>query len=201
MDLTQYYKIIKYNPSTINNDVLQHQMEKFISDSDLITFFGPEYKNKIIVYADFDKYTSIIQLLPKSKDFCIILLEQYQNVGHWIALLRYGNTIEWFDSYGANPYHHLNTISKNTNQYLGQHKYELSNILDNAPSKFNIIYNKKRFQKYDEKINTCGKHLILRILMMQDFNYTLKDYIKWMDIMKTRLQMTYDEIVATLIVI
>jgi len=77
---------------------------------------------KIMVYSDLNNYKSIDELLPNSIDYCIILVEDSPNNGHWICVLKYNNTVEYFDSYGNYPDKNLNWISLEERKKLGQGK-------------------------------------------------------------------------------
>ena len=66
---------------------------------------------KIIEYNDLADYNEITDLLNKPIDYVIILIETTaDNVGHWVCVLRYGNTIESFNSYGEAPDVQKNTL-------------------------------------------------------------------------------------------
>src|SRR5690606_21496962 len=56
----------------------------------------------IILYPDLHKYTSIDQLLSPY-DACILLYESKPNYGHWCALIKHGDSIEFFNPYGGLP--------------------------------------------------------------------------------------------------
>jgi len=86
------------------NEVLT-RMRTNITDLDLERYF-PEtnhYNDNVIKYSELANYKSIEELLPKDRSYKIVLIEQNYNSGHWTALLRYDDTIEWFDSYGVCP--------------------------------------------------------------------------------------------------
>jgi hypothetical protein len=53
-----------------------HQcMNKSISNDDLIKYFEKRFKTYIITFSELASYQTINQLLPKPKDFKIILIE------------------------------------------------------------------------------------------------------------------------------
>ena len=155
---------------------------------------------KIIEYNDLADYNEITDLLNKPIDYVIILIETTaDNVGHWVALTKYNNTIESFNSYGEAPdFQKNNFISKAKNIEFGQTENYLSNLLVN--SNFNIVYNKLQLQKYSNGSTTCGRWVVFRILCLLKDNMDLKKFLKFMIDLKQKFKkMSYDEIVCELI--
>jgi ActR/RegA family two-component response regulator len=70
-----------------------------MSDADLEKYTGVK-PEEILKYSDLKNYASIRELLPNDQDFKIILIEQRSNIGHWVTVMRYGTTCEYFNSYG-----------------------------------------------------------------------------------------------------
>lgn len=169
-------------PQVVKYDDVIERIDKPMSDSDLERYLGSPASDYIVKYSDLDNYKKIEELLPKEKDFKIILTESSLNNGHWTALMRYKDTIEAFNSYGSKPSYELGFISKIKNAFLGQDERHLNKLLNRAlkEKKYKIIYNKKKFQKYSPSIQTCGRHCVLRILLLNQ-DYTLEDYINWME--------------------
>jgi len=155
---------------------------------------------KIIEYNDLADYNEITDLLTKPIDYVIILIETTaDNVGHWVTLLRYSNTIEFFNSYSGKPdFQKNNFISKAKNIEFGQTQNYLSNLLVN--SNFNIVYNKLQLQKYSNGSTTCGRWVVFRILCLLNQNMDLKQFLEFIIDLKNKFKkMSYDEIVCVLI--
>jgi len=162
----------------------------------------------IIKYSDFKKYNNIEELLPHAKSYAIILFETEINKGHWTCISRYndkkkGDLIEFFDSLADNgePDSQLNWNNKNINKLLGQGKPLLKPLLEK--SKLPVIYNKFKFQsegnnKDGKNINTCGRHVVLRIKNLLDCNRNLEDYYHFLNGVKKDSKNTFDEIVSHL---
>jgi len=155
-----------------------------LSDSDLKTYLGSDIDNHIIKYSELNKYNDIDELLPNNRSFKIILIESEYNKGHWVCIMRYIDknnidTIEFFNSYGNKPLSELNFVKSCVNFLLGQHSDLLKKLLDKSNKR--IIYNKKRFQKYSNKINTCGRHVVSRIISMKKLMMDLDEYIDYME--------------------
>jgi hypothetical protein len=160
---------------------------------------------KIIKYSELKNYNSIIDLLPKDNTYAVILYENQKNSGHWVCIMRYKknnhNIIEFFDSLAddGRPDSQLKWIDKKTNLLLGQGKPLLTELLQKID--IPVIYNKLKFQsegnlKDGNQINTCGKHVVFRILNLLDKKMSLKDYIDFMNDIKIKSKNTYDEIVT-----
>jgi hypothetical protein len=121
------------------------------------------------------------------------LIEDKYNSGHWCCILRYGDTIEWFDSYGLRPTGEIDFIPRVINQMLGQEKNHFYKLLK-AVKNHKVIWNKKRFQKLKNGINTCGRWCILRILTCMEMFFSLEDFIDFIQKTKDETGMTGDEI-------
>jgi hypothetical protein len=171
----------------------------FITSEDLIKYFGPNFKKKIIKYSELKNYQNIEQLL-KNNDYKIILIEQEINTGHWTCILRYNKTLEWFNSYGLQPSIDLNYNADDKNEMLGQGIKYLNILLNEAQNRYNIIYNKKKLQSSESNIATCGRWCILRILMFKFFKFNLEQFLKFIEAMKLKYGVSSDYIVTMLII-
>lgn len=152
---------------------------------------------KIIKYSQFKSISDLKQLLPRDKDYIIILYETSYNSGHWCCLLRFNDCYEYFDSYGKYPSQPLEWNSNEVNNMLGQTDLFLNKLLDN--SKLDTYYNDIEYQQLKNDINTCGRHCIFRILCMLKKNYNLKQYYKFMKSLKNKSNEQYDSIVSYMI--
>ena len=155
---------------------------------------------KIIEYNDLADYNEITELLTKQIDYVIILIETIaESTGHWVCVLKYGNTIESFNSYGEAPDVQKNTlISKAKNIEFGQTQNYLTNLL--IKSNFNIVYNKLKLQKYSNNSATCGRFCVTRILCLLKDNMDLKRFLEFfIDLKKKFKNKSYDEIVCMII--
>lgn len=189
------------NPK-LEEDEIKRRLTEMIGDDDIERYLGKEGHSNIIKYSDIKNYKDIDELLPDNKSYKIILIEDQLNSGHWVVIFRYlidkKPTIEWFNSYGMRPSADLNFIGRYMNRLLGNGYSDLDNILDSAIKKYNVIYNKKRFQSSKTGINTCGRWVLLRIIMMKDFNMDLYEFIKFIDELKKKYGYEPDIICAML---
>jgi len=87
------------------------------------------------------------------------------------------------------------------NKYLGQSELHLKRLLDieRKDRKFKVIYNKKKLQIESDNINTCGRHVLTRLVAMKD-GLTLQQYDDFMKKAKTHYKLNnYDELVSVLV--
>ena len=101
-----------------------------LSDSDIRKIIGS--KTKIIKFSQLANYNSIEQLLPHNGDYLVLLFESAMDSGHWTALLRYNDTIEFFGSYGGEPHDILRWTSqkKKKRRSLGEDEDYLTEMFD-----------------------------------------------------------------------
>ena len=119
---------------------------------------------KIYKYSDLKDVEAIENLLPKSKDAFVLLIESSPDSGHWVGVLRYNNTIEYFDSYGKPPSNPLTWIPQAENKKLNQEHPYLNYLFNKTPLK--VVYNEKNYQKHSQKVNTCGAHVVFRLSLI-----------------------------------
>jgi hypothetical protein len=164
-----------------------------LSDADIRYILGQG--TKIVEFKDLDTFADIYDLLPEKKDFAIILVESKDNSGHWVMLLRDGNRIEQFDSYGCPLETELNFISSTMNRILGQSKQEFHQLMRTIDDKDELVYNKSRLQAEDPSISTCGRHCCLRALM-HNLGYSLEEYLQFLEDHREETGLPIDVIVA-----
>jgi hypothetical protein len=133
---------------------------------------------KIMEYNDLIDYNTIDDLLPGENNYVVILIETSDNVGHWCCLLKYKNTLEWFDSYALGVDEELSFIRKTMNKILGQDKKQLTKLIDESP--YECIYNNIPLQSHKSFISTCGRWVCSRVLQFKK-GKNLKEYIEYLE--------------------
>lgn len=121
-------------------------------------------KVKIIEYPELSNYNSIEELLNPYGQV-VILYESKPNYGHWTTLFKYPNRsgVEFFDPYGIKIDDEFNYISDKYRIELNEDVPYLSNLLYNYDGP--IEYNDYKFQKFAENIDTCGRWVVLRLVL------------------------------------
>ena len=147
-------------------------MDQPISNIDILKKL--KGKTNVVFYEDLHKYTDINQLLKFNS--CVLLYKVQPSFGHWTALIRNNFGIEFFDPYGEKPDETKSVIDKYFLQQTNQYENYLCNLLYKASFKTPIEFNHFKFQKKAKNINTCGKHVIARILYK---DLSLEDYNKF----------------------
>lgn len=153
-------------------------MENIIKKLESISLSGADIlkicsnKSNLIPYSDLSNYNNIDEALGPYTS-CILLYETKLNYGHWCCIFKVDkNTLEFFDPYGEKVDEQLKHIPQNMRKSLNEEIPHLSYLLINSP--YDVIYNKKKIQKLETDINTCGRHCAFRIVMR---SLPLDDYI------------------------
>jgi hypothetical protein len=183
------------NPQPLDEDLICERIGTNITDGDIRRYFGDGVEGQILKYSDLANYNSIDELLPKPRDFRIILVEDSVNKGHWCCILKYDKTIEWFNPYSGIPDRQKNLLGKARNMMLGQDEDYLTNLMTKSKG-YKLIYNKKRLQKLKQGINTCGRWIILRIICMKDLMMDLKEFNKMVEDTQDKSGLPKDALVA-----
>jgi hypothetical protein len=181
----------EYNATNVSEDVLLNRIQTSLTDGDIKKYF-PDIQT--LKYSDLKNYSNIDELLPNDRDFKIILIEQDNNLGHWVCVMKYGDTIEYFNPYGLRVDNDKKWVGRVKNVMLGQSQDVLSEMMEASPYK--CIYSKKRFQKLKADINTCGRWVILRIICMKDLSMNIKEFQKFIKSGTESTQLPKDALVC-----
>lgn len=176
-----------------DNPVVEETIEEPMDDSDIRQYLP---NAKIMRYSALARISDIEQLLPTDKSYVVLLYENTPGSGHWVALLRYGRTIEFFCSYGSKIDAPLRWQNPRDNAMLGQTAPFLSQLLNKAKRKFRAIHNPVAYQSKRDGVATCGAWDVMRINQMKNHNQDLQDFHHFMESVKKETGLTYDEIVV-----
>ena len=116
----------------------------------------------VMAYEDLKGVKSIESLLDVYGNI-VLLYPGDGKEGHWTCVFYTVNNkgqrvIEFYDPYGIsvdNEFKFLSTKKKKTPRYL-------ANLL--SKSRYPIEYNEHKFQTMNNNINTCGRHVVNRII-------------------------------------
>ena len=152
---------------------IKDRIPKPLTDADIEKHTG---QTEILKYSELSKYPSIEDILPTDKSSKVILIEDRLNSGHWVCVMRYGKTIEYFNSYGAKWDTDWKFVNRMVRMILNENTNEMTRLMDKAKSDgWETVWNKHRFQKIGAKIQTCGRWCVLRIEMMK-IGYNLQEF-------------------------
>lgn len=143
-------------------DFIEKEKAQPLSDDDVLALV--KGRANVIRVLDLNKYSTIDELLYPY-DQCILLYESKLHYGHWCCLTRYGNSLEFFDSYGGFPDSQLDYIDQDFARASGQDQKLLTQMLIDCD--YVLSYNDHVFQKMDPKVATCGKWVAVRCLLKE----------------------------------
>ena len=133
-------------------------------------------KTNIVYYEDLHKYSEINQLFKNNS--CVLLYKIQPTFGHWTALIKNNFGIEFFDPYGSLPDETKTVIDKYFLKQTNQYENYLCDLLYKESFTTPIEFNHYKFQHKGKNINTCGKHVICRIihkdLSLEQYNQFIK---------------------------
>jgi hypothetical protein len=175
------------------NPVVDKIIHEPMDDGDIRAYFP---KARVMRYSELADYDSIEQLLPAAKSHVFLLYQHRPNDGHFVCIMRYGNTIEFFCSYGSKIDAPLKWTALKDRIALGEGKPWLSMLLRKAGKRFNAIHNPVAFQSKRQGVATCGAYCVMRINQLVNHNQELHEFIDYMEELKNDTGLTYDEIVA-----
>lgn len=163
---------------------VEERIKTPMSNGDLERHTGIK-ADDVIKYSDLQNYSKIEELLPTDKSARIILMEKQYNSGHWVAVLRYGKTIEWFNSYGNKWDGDWGFVSRMMRMILGQNDKDATRLMNQAKADgWNTIWSKKKLQKLSPSVQTCGRWCVMRIETMK-MGYTLPEFYALLKKLKT----------------
>jgi hypothetical protein len=108
--------------------------------------------------------------------------------------MKYGNTIENFNSYGIDIDRQKNMLCRIANFNMGQSKNLLTKLV--GLSNYKYVVNKIPFQDDGHNTNTCGRWVALRIITAKDMFMPLDDFTRMIIKATKETGMTPDQLVA-----
>lgn len=152
---------------------LDEVKEYALSDGDIRAILGKD--TSVISYPQLKNFNDIDECFD-NKGRCIILfLTTSPTSGHWCALLRKPDHIEFFDPYGGTPYD-VKGFAKGRLEELDEKQPYLSDLM--RQKGLPVYYNTHQFQKDNTSVSTCGRHCVVRSLYS---SYPLEKYKKIID--------------------
>ena len=125
----------------------------------------------------------------------VILYKSKPDYGHWTALVKTPEGIEYFDSYGDKPEYAKKGANRQFLIETSQYTNQLARLLLDASRVIPINFNNHRLQRLSKSIATCGKHVIIRIL---NRNLTTDQYNNSLRKLAKKNKLTTDQLVNLL---
>jgi len=175
------------------NPVVDKIIHEPMDDGDIRAYFP---KARVMRYADLADYDNIEEVLPTDKSYVFLLYQHRPNDGHFVCIMRYGKTIEFFCSYGSKIDGPLYWTPLPARQALGEGKPYLSMLLKKASKQFKSVHNPVAFQSKKDGVATCGAYCVMRVNQLVNHNQDLHEFIDYMEELKKDTGLTYDEIAA-----
>ena len=162
-------------------------MDTPLSNNQIIKELGPPSED-VLLYKDLHKYDSIDELFLED-NLRIILIESSPSYGHWISLIKDGDTYIHFDSYGREPDYWVQFLKPFYRTLLGDDPAEVKRLSRGRK----LVWNKVKLQGKDS--STCGRW---QVAWAEAYNmgYSLKQFLAFLKKNKTT---TYDDLVIKLV--
>jgi hypothetical protein len=145
-----------------------------LSDGDIRKVLGDDIS--IVNYPMLEGMGSIDEAFDK-KGRCVLLFPNSSPTsGHWCAMIRRPDSIEFFDPYGDKPETQKKGLSEEEKQEYNIDQPLLTQLF--KQSGLPVYYNGKGFQEDKSSIATCGRHAISRLLYAPDSLETYDKKIK-----------------------
>ena len=157
-----------------------------LSSNDISSSLGG--RTIILKYYDLGNITSIEQLLSLYGN-AIVLYPLKGNIGHWTTVFytkgpNGKKVIEFFDPYGISVDREFKYVKANGPNYMSQLLYR---------SRYQIVYNEHKFQKFGDGIDTCGRWVLARLAMK---DMSLEEFAKYIFSTSKKYNISTDELVT-----
>lgn len=185
-------QLLKQYLNEINSNNIDQEKARELENDPIDNFQISNYDismSKVLLYKDLANFDTIEGLF--GNEIMIFLLYQPLQglMGHWVLLSKFGNTIEYFCSYGNKPDYPITHWYKD-----GQHLF-LGELLSNRKDLY-IVYNAFRFQKQSSDISTCGRWCVFRA---RANNLPLENFIDLNKALRAATKRPFDNLVSDLI--
>ena len=166
-----------------------------LSDRQIIDVLAAHgLRTHVVEFADIPRYRTPTDLLA-GDEAVVIYVRTGPSFGHWTTLFRRGAELEVFDSAGAAIDQDLLFLPPAERVALHETQPFLLEMLeDPARNTEQVEVNGMRYQRLTDAVNTCGRHVIVRLLHR---NLSSEQYDAFMRGAKRRGE-TYDQLVVRL---
>ena len=163
-----------------------------LSDADLK---GLTNQTNVLTYPTLNNVRNIDEILKHQSGgighAIVLYLTENEKTGHWVAIIKRGDTIELFDPYG-NSARNLNKDLKGGFQ-AEQRGQVLEELVRN--SGYKLIHNTSKVQPVSPDIQTCGRHTAARVMFA---HLSLPEYLKTIRRLATEGGVSVDTFITAL---
>jgi hypothetical protein len=131
-----------------------------LSDSDIRRLLGRGIK--IWNYPQLQDLNNIDEMFDEKGRAILLFPNSAPTSGHWTAILRRPQMIEFFDPYGDKPEAQKKGLGRSRLQEYDIEKPDLTRLL--RQSGLPVYYNHHGFQRESPNVATCGRHSAVRLL-------------------------------------
>ena len=131
-----------------------------LSNEDINEILEPD--TKVFAYPKFAEMNHIDEAFDKLGRCIFLFLTQSETSGHWLCMLKKGDSIYYFDSYGGKPEHPREWLSQEQLDVLGEGEPYLWNLL--KQSHYKVYYNTMKYQSDAANVNDCGRWCVARLI-------------------------------------
>lgn len=158
-------------------EVINSRIGKALSNKDIEDFFH----NQInwVPYEEIKNFSNIDQLLYPFNACIIWYPIEGSMIGHWCAIMKRNNTIEFFNPSG----NRIDALIKDPSKKI------LSKLFKISPYK--LRYSDEKFQS--DNTMTCGRHCIVRLLFS---DLSEEKYASMMEDLSKKMNLNYDQLVT-----
>jgi len=165
----------------ISRKKINRLKRKALSDDEM--FKALQGHTRIFLYRDIINMRDVNELFGPY-DSVVLLYEKEPKVGHWVGLVRNGDVIEFFDSYGIFPDLEKDYIDRRFIINSGQRFNKLASLLYDAWNLgYRVEYNNYHLQIMEDGVSTCGRHVISRIwhkdMNIDEYNKFINSFRKF----------------------
>jgi hypothetical protein len=150
-------------------EFIKDKAEYSIGDADMRKMLGDNIV--IFSYPQLENVNDIDEIFDDEGRSVMLLLTTDQYTGHWLCMIKKDDDIHYFDPYGNMVDEDKKWMTWDKLEELGQEKPLLINLLKKSNKR--VYYNTYPFQADRKDINTCGRHIAVRLLYK---NLDLDDY-------------------------
>ena len=167
--MDKYVKKIKSGRKSLSDMISNFDIYKYVS-KDL----------PIVLSNDLQEYT-IEELVDNPYGASVILIER-PDVSHWVLINKFGNEIQYFDSYGV-------TLDNS----------EIKWYKEAITPKFKLVNNKVPYQRLAPDVATCGRHVLMRLLTLLEYKFDMKKHHRFMKELAKHFKEDYDNLVTIMV--